>query len=301
MSSDRPPICDYEGSDYQIAFWEQGSRAYEDQVEAVALKRLLPERGELLLEIGAGAGRNSLRYKDFKRIILLDYSLSQLRLAQEQLGRGERYIYVAADAYNLPFLPGLFDAATMIRTIHHMTEPELVLRQVRQVLQSGAIFIMEYANKHNLKAILRYLFRRQSWSPFSREPVEFARLNFNFHPWTVRQWLSQTDFQLERQLTVSHFRVSTLKRLVPLRWLVSLDSLAQLTGDWWQISPSVFVRARAIGVSPSNPGDIVFRCPECGCYPLEEQSAVLTCTACKRRWAVNNGIYDFRHAEELSG
>ena len=34
---------------------------------------------------------------------------------------------------------------------------------------------------------------------------------------------------------------------MPLRLLVWMDSLAQLTGDLWQFSPSVFVRSRAAG------------------------------------------------------
>ena len=48
MSNPRPPVCSYEGSDYQTSFWEQGKRSYEDQVEAVALKKLLPAGGRLL-------------------------------------------------------------------------------------------------------------------------------------------------------------------------------------------------------------------------------------------------------------
>ena len=62
-----PPICDYEGSDYQAAFWDQGHREYEDRVEEIALRRLLPQSGKLLLELGAGAGRNTARYIGFER------------------------------------------------------------------------------------------------------------------------------------------------------------------------------------------------------------------------------------------
>src|SRR5512136_450933 len=82
----RPPVCDYEGSDYQTRFWERGGREYEDRCESIALKHLLPKHGKLLLELGAGAGRNTLRYKDFDRIVLLDYSRSQLKQAQKLLG-----------------------------------------------------------------------------------------------------------------------------------------------------------------------------------------------------------------------
>jgi ubiquinone/menaquinone biosynthesis C-methylase UbiE len=291
---DRPPICDYEGSDYQATFWEQGGREYEDQVEAIALQRLLPKNGKLLLEVGAGAGRNTPRYGGFEQVVLLDYSRTQLRQAQERLGEDPRYIYVAADAYRLPFAPGLFDAATMIRTLHHMAEARLVLQQIRQALRPGAVFILEFANKHNLKAIARYTLRQQTWSPYTPEPVEFAALNFDFHPKTVRGWLEGNGFHVERQLTVSHFRLGPLKRLAPLRWLVNMDALMQWTGNWWQLSPSVFVRAMATGDSPTAARGTFFRCPECGHFPLEETHEAMVCPACERRWPIHDGIYDFR-------
>lgn len=294
MQTERPPICDYDGSDYQTSFWEQGGRAYEDRVEAIALRRLLPAEGRLLLEIGAGAGRNTSRYRGYERVVLLDYSYTQLQQAQARLGNTERYLYVAADAYRIPFVPGLFDAATMIRTLHHMANAPLALRQARRVLQPGGIFILEFANKQNLKAILRYWLRRQSWSPFTPDPVEFAPLNFDFHPGAVREWLQAAGFDVERQLTVSHFRMDILKRLAPLSLLVAIDSLAQLTGDWWQLSPSVFVKARAVGDSPFASPDTFFCCPECGHFPLQEAHASMVCPSCSRRWLFREGIYDFR-------
>jgi ubiquinone/menaquinone biosynthesis C-methylase UbiE len=292
--TDRPPVCNYEGSDYQTSFWELGGREYEDQVEAIALKRLLPATGKLLLEVGAGAGRNTPRYAGFERVALLDYSRTQLRQAQERLGDNPHYIYVAGDAYRLPFVPGLFDAATMIRTLHHMADARLALQQIRQALQPGGIFILEFANKHNLKAIARYALHRQTWSPFTPEPVEFAALNFDFHPKTVRGWLNETSFQIERQLTVSHFRSDALKRLAPARLLVRMDALMQWTGSWWQLTPSVFVRALASGNSPIAAPGAFFRCLECGHFPLEEIPDGMTCPACGRRWPIQDGIYDFR-------
>jgi ubiquinone/menaquinone biosynthesis C-methylase UbiE len=291
---EHPPICDYEGSDYQTSFWEQGGRAYEDRVEAVALRRLLPGGGELLLELGAGAGRNTPRYRGFNRIVLLDYSLTQLQQAQERLGRGGNHIYVAGDVYRLPFVDGLFDAATMVRVIHHLAEAPRALGQIRRVLQSGSPFILEYANKQNLKAILRYALRRQDWNPFAPEPVEFVPLNYDFHPKTVRKWLEERGFKVERLLTVSHFRVGWLKRVVPLSVLVFLDSLAQLTGDWWQLTPSVFSLNRAVGDPVSVPIDSFFQCPDCGGMPLEERTGALDCPGCGREWPIVEGIYDFR-------
>jgi ubiquinone/menaquinone biosynthesis C-methylase UbiE len=298
-----PPICDYEGSDYQTSFWDKGGREYEDRTEAIALRRLLPERGHLLLELGAGAGRNTPRYIGFDRIVLLDYSPTQLEQAQQRLGKSEKYVYVAADVYRLPFIDDLFDAATMIRTLHHMADAPRALGQVKNVLGVGGIFILEFANKLNLKAIVRYLLGRQTWSPFTLEPVEFVKLNFDFHPKAVHNWLNDLGFTVEKTLTLSHFRVGLLKRIVPTSILVFLDSLFQWTGAWWQLSPSVFVRAKRVGrearsVPPYKHDNLLsyFKCPDCGHAPLINGQDWLECSNCKKKWAVRDGIYDFRES-----
>ena len=289
-----PPVCNYEGSDYQQSFWDQGGRAYEDAVEAVALRRLLPASGKLMLELGAGAGRNTLRYRNFGRVVLLDYSRTQLEQARARLGDSPRYVYVAADVYRLPFVAGLFDAATMIRTLHHMADAPTALAQVRGVLQPGAVFILEYANKKNLKAVLRFALGRQKWNPFSLEPVEFAELNFDFHPAAVRAWLKASGFSVERQLTVSHFRMGVFKKLLPLKLLVTMDSLAQLTGDWWQFSPSVFAACRTSMEGPTAAEGAFFKCPACGNATLTETPTEVLCESCGRHYPLTGGIYDFR-------
>ena len=293
-----PPVCNYEGSDYQTSFWDKGGREYEDRTEAIALKRLLPKSGHLLLELGAGAGRNTPRYLGFQRIVLLDYSRTQLEQAQQRLGKSEKYVYVAADIYRLPFVDGLFDAATMIRTLHHMADAPKALGQVRNALSRGAVFILEFANKQNLKAIVRYLFGRQKWNPFSLEPIEFVKLNFDFHPKAIHNWLQDLGFIVEKTLTLSHFRLGVLKRVIPISILVALDSLLQWTGAWWQFTPSVFVKAkensgRQIDAIPDNPS-LFFKCPDCGHASLREAEDFLECPNCQKRWEVRDGIYDFR-------
>jgi ubiquinone/menaquinone biosynthesis C-methylase UbiE len=294
MADPHPPICNYEGSDYQTSFWEQGKRAYEDQAEAIALERLLPKGGELLLELGAGAGRNTLRYTGFKQVVLLDYSLTQLQQSLQRLGRNQRYIYVAADINKLPFVDGLFDAATMIRTLHHMTEPQAALEQVHRTLQPGAIFILEYANKQNLKAILRYLFRRQAWSPFTSQSVEIEKLNYDFHPVAVRGWLKETGFTLQQQLAVSNFRLGILKRNLPLNLLTRLEAWLQPTGNWMQLSPSIFTRSQVVGNTPKAEAGTFFKCPVCEACNLKPHGFKIICPACSRVWPIRDGIFDFR-------
>lgn len=292
-----PPVCDYEGSDYQQRFWEQGGRAYEDLCEAYAIRALLPRQGDLLLELGAGAGRNTPRYIGFRHIVLLDYSRTQLEQARAKLGDVGRYTYVAANIYHLPFVEEVFDAATMIRTLHHMADAPAALGQLRQVLRPGAVFLLEFANKRNLKAIVRYLLRRQTWNPFTPEPVEFMPLNFDFHPRTVRTWLEVLGFEIESIRTVSHFRMALLKRLVPAAILARLDALVQWTGDWFQYTPSVFLRARLPGQLQARPSEEIerfFKCPCCGAHPLQRRDEAMLCGQCHAVWPIEEGIYNFK-------
>jgi len=287
-----PAICSYEGSDYQESFWERGGRAYEDGAEALALRKLLPSRGRRLLEIGAGAGRNTPRYHGFDEITLLDYSRSQLEQARKRLGDSPRYRYVVADVYRMPFGPAVFDSATMIRTLHHMADPAAALARVRETLASGGVFVLEFANKRNLKAIGRWLLRRQAWNPFDPRPVEFVRLNYDFHPRAVGDWLAQAMFHVERRIPVSFLRVGWLKRSIPLGLLLAAEGVLQRLGSAWLMTPSVFVRAVATGPAAEPAG--FWRCPACSSLALEEKPEGVVCGGCARVWPRRDGIYEFR-------
>lgn len=292
----RPRVIDYEGSTYRTDFWEGKGRDYEDRVERIALRRLLPRRGRRLLEIGAGFGRLTGEYDAFEQVVLLDYSLSQLQYAQEMLGKSSRYIYVAADVYRMPFQPGVFDAATMVRVIHHMANVGAALAQVRRVLAPGAAFILEHANKRNLKALLRFAAKKQDWNPNDLEPVEFVELNFDFHPQYIFDALTSSGFEVLRRIPVSYFRLALLKNVLPVGLLAGLDGLAQLTGLLY--SPSVFVSSRASGRTANNVNsadDIsgLFACPECG-SALTFSGDQMVCSRESRRWAIRDGIYDFK-------
>jgi len=173
------------------------------------------------------------------------------------------------------------------------------LKEIRSALAPGSTFVVEFANKQNLKAILRYLLRKQNWSPFAPEPVEFVKLNFDFHPRTMRQWLNDAGFKVERQRTVSHYRLGLLKRLLPASALAAADGLMQPTGDWWQLTPSVFVKCLAVGGTATEHitrNTDIFRCPACK-GELQRDGDTLLCES-DHRWGIRDGVYDFK--EQLS-
>jgi len=291
---DLPPVCDYEGSDYHSRFWESGERAYEDRVERVAMRRLMPPQGDTLIEVGAGFGRLADEYRGYRRVVLFDYSRTLLREAQEALGEDPRFIYVAGNWYRMPFVSGLFETVVQIRTLHHAADVAAVFEQLARIARPQAAYVLEFASKKNLKAILRYAAGKQTWSPFSPEPVEFVELNYDFHPRWIREQLEHAGFDPQQMLTVSHFRVPLIKKLVPTAALVALDSGVQFTGNWWQLSPSVFVLNRNLGKQEIAGEELFFACPECGTPLGEPQDGALVCSGCSRRWPVVDGLYDFK-------
>jgi ubiquinone/menaquinone biosynthesis C-methylase UbiE len=292
------PVCDYEGSAYRTDFWTH-DRSYEDAVERIALKAMLPSSGRRLVEIGAGYGRLVDLYADYDEVILFDYSRSLLREAQSQWGKAApsgrpRYIYVAGDFNRLPFVAGLFDTVTMVRVIHHAPDAPHVLQGIGEVAAPGGTFVLEFANKRNLKSIARWLLRRQTWNPFEHPPYEFVDLNFDFHPQWIRDQLGQAGFAIQAQRTVSHFRLGVLKRLVPTRYLVDLDKAIQTTGRWWQLTPSIFIQSQVSEKKPAADKDAFFRCPACRSATLIEESDAIICQNCGRAWANHDGLHDFK-------
>jgi len=288
-----PRICDYEGSNYRTDFWEGRGRNYEDRVERLVLRQLLPDHGRRLLEIGAGFGRLTGEYHMFEQVVVLDYSFSQLQFARQHYG-DDGYLYVAADAYKLPLKPGTCDAATLIRVIHHMADVPAVLSGIRRVLTPDARFLLEFANKRNLKAMIRYTLKRQTWNPNTLEPVEFVELNFDFHPEFIRRELIRAGFEVQRRVPVSFFRIGLLKRTIPTGVLAAADRAVGRTG--WLVAPSVFVSCAASGQGVDQRDQAaIFACPEDG-GDLRRDGDLLNCQTCGRRYAIRDGIYDFKKA-----
>ena len=297
-------ICSYEGSAYRTEFWGK-DRDYEDAVERVALKKMLPATGRRLLDIGGGYGRLVPLYSGYDEVVIFDYALTQLRQGQQLWGATApegrpRYIYVAGDFYQLPFAPHTFDAVVMVRALHHAADASAVLRGASTMLSSAGVFVLEFANKRNLKAILRYLARRQPWSPFDKEPVEFVSLNFDFHPAWIEHRLVEEGLHICERRAVSSFRLALLKRLLPANLLVTLDRLFQPTGELLPLSPSVFIRCEANGGRPEAAGTLRFRCTACGSVQLKETSRALSCAQCGTSFPIQDGIYNFKASQGLA-
>lgn len=293
---ERAAVCDYEGYDYRARFWRAANRAYEDAAERLALTRLLPPRGRRLIELGASFGRLAECYAGYDEVILLDYARTGLEQAMQRWGSDPRFHFVLADIYHLPFVAGAFDAAVMVRVMHHIADVPAALRQIRRVLAEGGVFVLEFANKRHLKAMLRYALHRQAWSPYDLEPYEFETLHFDFHPRWMAAQLRAQDLHIESARAVSYLRLGVLKQRMPLRWLMMLERVLQRTAALGVYSPSVFWRLRAgqtNDLATLPPLEAIFCSPRSG-HPLRREGESWVCDADGTRWRIEGRLHDFR-------
>jgi ubiquinone/menaquinone biosynthesis C-methylase UbiE len=295
-----PPVIDYEGSKYSTEFWNP-AREYEDRAERIAIRALLPPRGGRLIDIGAGAGRLGNLYLGYDEVILMDYARSTIVEARDRWGHDPRFKFVAADLYALPFVDGVFDSVVMIRVIHHIVAVPRALGNIRAIMKPGGVFVFEFANKRNLKAIARYLVRKQQWSPFAEKPIEFVELNFDFHPAWMKQQLREAGFAIQQTRAVSTFRLGALKRLFGAKRLASIDGAVQRPFAPLAISPSMFTLCTPHPLDPpllfqerGMGGEVVFACPTCRSpLPAQPVDDELSCPN-DHRWSTREGILDFK-------
>ncbi|MCL5257026.1 MAG: class I SAM-dependent methyltransferase [Chloroflexi bacterium] len=293
-----PKRCDYEGTDYESDFWLNTGREYEDSVERIALTKMLPAHSGWLIEVGAGYGRLADLYEGrSEHVVLLDYSPSLVEKAARRWSTASNMTFVVGDLYNLPFADGLFDVAVMVRVLHHVEAVPPAFREVRRIMRPGGRYLLEYANKRHLKAIVRYLLRRQQGNPFSLEPSRLDELYFNYHPAFVESSLRRAGFSIVDELAVSFFRLQPLKSLLDPQFLAALDDRLQAPMRGWKVTPSIFLKAAAVGTANTVPGDsrsAIWRCPNCHQAGLEEQGGSMHCLNCGTKWDKRRGIYYFR-------
>jgi SAM-dependent methyltransferase len=304
------PVIDYEGSQYSTEFWTP-AREYEDRAERIAIRALLPPRGSRLIDIGAGAGRLGDLYLGYDEVILMDYARSTIVEARDRWGHDPRFKFVAADLYALPFADGVFDSIVMIRVIHHIVDVPRALGNTRAIMKPGGAFVFEFANKRNLKAIARYVLRKQTWSPFDQPPIEFVALNFDFHPAWMKRQIQAAGLSIRSTRAVSTFRLGVMKRLFGAKRLAVIDGALQRPLASLSISPSIFTLCSPVGNSPPllssavsaqergsgseglTEGE-VFACPACRAPLPSSPANEELCCSNDHRWSVREGIYDFK-------
>ena len=261
---------DYENYDYR-QFWEDNRRAYEDSAERSAIKKFfkgIGQEGKVFADLGCGFGRLFEEYENFERIIMVDYSLNNLRSARNMISEYlkkkkdlqalRKVFFIAADVNNLPLKSGLLDVCMTVRVIHHLSEPDAYFAEVSRVIKSEGIFILEFANKRNLKNILKFCTGRVRQSPFDCKPLQVGDTILDYHPVYIKSLLKKTGFKVLKQLSVSNLRLNYLKKHISLKILLFYENLYQNLFSFIDTGPSIFLKAEFTGRAEAEIGKCSF-------------------------------------------
>lgn len=132
-------IPDYEGYDYSTV-WR--GRSIEDRAEKEVVSRWA--NGQTGIELGGGYGRiTQVLEKRIGQMFMLDYSLSNLRMAHSRL---KKTTLVRSSLQSLPFDDDVFDFVAIVRVIHHIPDPDSLLDEVVRVSRNGGTLVLGFAN-----------------------------------------------------------------------------------------------------------------------------------------------------------
>ncbi len=254
-----PDISDYDSINYDYTkYWE--GRDYENLVEQKALENLLPTKGDAILDVGGSFGRLAPIYtKRFKKATILDYSQIALNQAKDLAKKRNitNLTTVKGDAYNMPFEDNSFDTVIMIRVMHHIENPQKLIKELYRVTKPGGFLILEMANKIHLKARIRSVLKKdfsfiQDETPIklgaSKEDPEKG-IFYNFHPAAIQKILEAEGFNIIKKLSVSNLRLPpSIKSKMPLSTLLLSDKLITPIFTKLNLGPSIWFKA----IKPKN-------------------------------------------------
>lgn len=241
-------LVDYDDPSFNYKnYWQK--RQYEHFSEELVLRKffkLIPQK-ESLVDIGGGFGRLTPFYASiFRKSVLLDPSERLLKVAKKLTKKYSNFRVIKGIACELPLENESFDAALMVRTVHHLPSPDRAFKEINRILKPNGYFILEFANKLHFKAILRAILSLNFYYLTDHTPVKKSEeiIFFNLHPQAIRSLLFKNGFRIIKAVSVSNFRSTFLKKILPLKILLFLENITQRVFPAYTSGPSVFILAQ---------------------------------------------------------
>jgi len=233
-----------------LKYWD--GRDYENAAEEIAIGRLLKGKHyKRAVDVGGGYGRLCIFLENFADYVTLaEPSQQQLDIAKEFLKDHPEIDRKLLQAGDLKFKDSSIELLTMIRVMHHLPDPMPEFGEIHRVLSNDGVFILELANNAHGRNRVKYALKGKSIpsepvdirSPENQREEEIPFVNHN--PKTVIEQLQKAGFKVEKVLSVSNLRSTTIKKFVPHSVMLSVEKLLQPSLARTYFGPSVFFLIR---------------------------------------------------------
>ncbi len=309
-------VVDYDahGYDYR-GYWQD--REYEQWAEAHALGRSVRRlgRSDWFADFGGAFGRNAVHYLDrTDHAVILDYSATNLanaaRRYPDQVASGKLHL-IRCDLNAIPFRDHTFDAALLVRVLHHLSDLPTGLAEMGRTVAGR--WLIDVPIKHHVAAVVRSA-RPGRWTEVNdAAPVLVGQAEpyWNFQLGAVRDQLRGLGWRPGLVASVNNLRrydrvlPTGVERTVrPLAYGLEL-ALQRVGRGWW--GPSQLLLAQrydpARAYQPAGPdrfglpaelAPLAARmaCPTClrGLLWTEQEA---TCSWCDRTFARRDAFWDF--------
>ena len=116
-----------------------------------------PVAGKLVMEIGAGSGRDLLELARMgAHGIVLDYSPASLALVKQQsVAQGIPVMFVQADATCMPFRDGAIDVSFHQGLLEHFRDPRPLLAENARITRSGGRVLVDVPQTFHLYTVMK--------------------------------------------------------------------------------------------------------------------------------------------------
>jgi SAM-dependent methyltransferase len=229
-----------------LKYWE--GREYENAAEEIAIRRLLSGKHfKNAVDVGGGYGRLCVLLEEFAdKVTLAEPSKQQLDIAKDFLKDHPEVDRKLLQAADLGFKDGSVDLLTMIRVMHHLPDPAPELSEISRVLSHDGYAIIEVANYAHARNRIKHLLKGKK---LPHEPVDIRSAEnrregeipfVNHNPETVIKQMAHAGLKVDRVLSVSNLRSTTLKRIVPKTAMLAIEKALQPTLAGSYFGPSVF-------------------------------------------------------------
>lgn len=244
----------YDTYDYP-SYWI--GREYEHQAEIIAISEFLKRIAKIkvILEPGAGFGRLVPSYFfRAKRVILADPSSKLLKIAKITL-KDKRITFLQSSVENLhpKIRANSIDLVLLVRVLHHIEDLDGAFAVIEKVVKKGGYFIVEFANKRHLKAVVGEFMHGNFTFPLDIFPKEVKGKTkkkkvtlpfYNYHPDIIKEKLRSSGFSIIEVRSVSNIRSTFLKNIFSTETLLLFERYLQKPLSYLSFGPSIFILAK---------------------------------------------------------